>query len=322
MNAGADRQRGGRDLRGDGSAVREGSVKPWNVFRGRGAKDAIVGRLEGRPEAAGLAARICDFYGDALQYREDAALESSRYAIDLQHEPVALRAVRIELLLGTRRTTEALLHELLHLGIPMQGYPMGERFWMPDELGSYAHYVTSVHPIVGNLLEHELMIDSFLDLGFTKENFLGCLSPPPDYEGLASGVWPTLCCREDIGFSWWCLEYFRHWVSMRHSAEDEAEAYADRALYWGSRVYPGLGRTAKQIRKLIESEALRDSTRYPFHVNELLRFMKLPTLTGWATLLPGKGRPRAASVAQAGKPARCPAPMDGIGLRQNSPGLS
>jgi hypothetical protein len=299
MSGEADVQPSGPRLWRNSKMMHALSNGACSEYRGRAAKEAIIGRLTGWPEARRVATETCDFYGDSLQYHEDAALSSSHYAIELQHEPIALQYARIELQVGTPRTAEALLHELLHLNVPMRGHPLGEKFWIPGELLRYAHPISASYPIIGNLLEHELIIDIFLGLGFDKANFLGCLSPAPDYQHLASKVWPSLGCREEVGFSWWCLEYFRHWVSTRHWVGEEADIYADGALYWGSKVYPGLQDTAKQIRNLIESGAIRDSKQYPFHVNTLLRFMKVPQFTEWASIQTGGyGKPRAIRLTQ------------------------
>ena len=82
---------------------------------GREAKQAIFNRLTSWPKAQIFATEVCDFYGDYLQYHESALIDSSYYRIDLHHDPVGLKSVRIELQLGTPRIAEALMHELLHL---------------------------------------------------------------------------------------------------------------------------------------------------------------------------------------------------------------
>ncbi len=299
MSGKADVQPSGPRLWRNSKMIHVLSNGACNEYRGRAAKEAIISRLTDWPEARRVATEICDFYGEYLQHHEDTALSSSHYEIELQHEPIALQYARIELQLGTLRTAEALLHELLHLNTRMRGYPIGEKFWIPSELDRYAHHISAIYPIIGNLLEHELIIDVFLGLGFDKANFLGCLSPAPDYQHLASKFKVSLGFREEIGFSWWCLEYFRHWVSTRHWVGDEADIYADSALYWGSKVYPGLQDAAKQIRQLIESGAIQDSKQYPFHVNTLLRFMKVPKFTEWASIKTGGyGKPRAIRLTQ------------------------
>ncbi len=253
-----------------------------HVYQGKEAKKAILNRLAGWPKAGVLATEICDFYGDCLHYNENSFFESSQYQIKMQHDPIAIQCARIELQLGTSRTAEALCHELLHLNTRICGYPFGEKFFIPYELSPYASAITGLYPKIGNLLEHELFLEEFLNLGFDKNNFLGSISPPPDYEKLASAALNSRFYRKEIGFSWWCLEYFRHWVSTRHWIGDEPGIYADYALFWGSRVHHSMRRTAKQIMELIESGALLDKRRHHHYVNRLLELMRIPKFTEWA----------------------------------------
>jgi hypothetical protein len=259
-------------------------------YQGRAAKKAILSRLVNRPKAQKLAAKICDFYGDCLQYYENSVLESSHYQIKLQHDPIALQYARIELQLGTLRTAEALCHGLLHLNTRMCGYPFGEKFFIPYELTQYAEAISGIYPKIGNLLEHELILEKFIDLGFDKSNFLGCISPPPDYKKLASLALNSVFYRKEVGFPWWCLEYFRHWVSTRHWIGDEPATYADYALFWGSKVHPAMRATARNIRELIESGALSNSEQYHHHINTLLELMKIPRFTEWAFIKTGNNR--------------------------------
>ena len=259
-------------------------------YSGREAKQAIFNRLTNSPKAQIFATEVCDFYGDYLQYHESALIDSSYYRIDLHHDPVGLKSVRIELQLGTPRIDEALMHELLHLSIRMRGYPIGEKFSIPHELAEYAGTIIDFYPRIGNLLEHELIIEAFLNFGFEKKNFLSCLSPAPDYQEVASTVLPSL--KEQIGFSWWCLEYFRHWISIRHWVGDKAQICADNALYWGSKVHPEIKVIAPKIRGLLESGALTDIKNHHRHVNTLLTLMRIPVFTDWATIqLSSEGRP-------------------------------
>jgi hypothetical protein len=261
-------------------------------YQGKAAKVAVLNRFVNWPKARMLAAEICDFYGDYLQYHESSALESSNYQIKLQHEPIALQYARVELQLDTPRMAEALMHELLHLSIRMQGYPIGEKFSIPYGLTQYTGTIIDFYPRIGNLLEHELIIEAFLGVGFKKKNFLGCLSPAPDYQKLVSMALPSLGYNEQIGFSWWCLEYFRHWISIRHWVGDEAQIGADNAFYWGSKVHPEIKVIAPKIRGLVESGALTDIKNHHRHVNTLLTLMRIPVFTDWATIQPSsEGRP-------------------------------
>jgi hypothetical protein len=181
----------------------------------------------------------------------------------------------------------------------MRDYPIGEKFWIPSEIDRYVDFMCGMYPKIGNLLEHELIIQVFLDLGFDKANFLGHLSPAPDYQVVAANALPSQGYVEAVGFSWWCLEYLRHWVSTRHWVGDEPALYADSALYWGSRVHPEMRETVTQIRGLLESEALKDIRQYPRCVNRLLQLMRVPKFTDWAAIQThGPGKPVAVRLTR------------------------
>lgn len=280
------------------------SKREYHEYQGKAAKVTILNRLVNWPKARMLAGEICDFYGDYLQYCENSGVDSSHYQIKLQHKPIALQCACIELQLDTPRTTEALMHELLHLSIRMRGYPIGEKFSIPYDLAEYAGTIIDFYPRIGNLLEHELIIESFLQLEFEKKNFLSCLSPAPDYQELTSTV-PSL--KEQIGFAWWCLEYFRHWVSTRHWVGDEAQIGADNALYWGSKVHPEIKVIAPKIRGLVESGALQDNKQHHLHVNALLTLMRIPVFTEWVTI----------QTSSDGKPVATPLTHEDWAVRDN-----
>jgi hypothetical protein len=175
---------------------------------------------------------------------------------------------------------------------------MGDKFSVPCYLTQYAGSITGIYPKIGNLIEHDLIFEKFTTLGFDRSQFLGYLSPPADYQRMASIVSNSVHW-EEVAFSWWCLEYFRHWVSARHWTGDEPGIYADYALYWGSRAHPELKTTARRIRAFIESGALSDRDHHHQHVNELLRLMKIPVLTEWVTIKARtEGKPRVVRLVQ------------------------
>jgi hypothetical protein len=153
------------------------------TLRGEAAAGKIMDRLSDKPKARAMASEVTAFYGDCLRYRESPNLPSSLFEIRLQHYPIGLEYARIGLRLGTDRTAEALSHELLHLRLAMLGYPMGELVRIPRGMVPYADHLMGMQAIVGNLLHHELIFETFLDLGFKEDRFLSPESPP-DYEAL------------------------------------------------------------------------------------------------------------------------------------------
>ncbi len=254
------------------------------TVRGNAAAKPIMDRLPDRGKARAIAAEVVAFYGDYLQYHESSTLPSSLFEIKMQHDPIKLKYAQIGLRLGTGRTAEALSHELLHLRLGILGYPMGEEVWVPHELIPYADHLMGMHAIVVNLLHHELIFEAFLDLGFKEHLFLARPEPPPDYETLAQSLLISPDYAAELGFPWWCLEYFRHWLSMRHGHGEQSGVYANDAIRWASRLHPEIAEATQNMRRIVESGMLRDVGEYPNLANRLLELMRMPIYTKWVSL--------------------------------------
>ena len=254
------------------------------TVRGNAAAKPIMYRLPDRGRARAIAAEVVTFYGDYLQYHESSILPSSLFEIKMQHDPIKLKYARIGLRLGTGRTAEALSHELLHLRLGILGYSMGEEVRVPYELIPYAGHLMGIHAIVVNLLHHELIFEAFLDLGFKEHRFLARPEPPPDYEALAQSLLISPDYAAELGFPWWCLEYFRHWLSMRHGHGEQSGVYANNAIRWASQLHPEIAETTQDMRRIVESGMLRNVREYPILANRLLELMRMPIYTKWVNL--------------------------------------
>jgi hypothetical protein len=285
-------------------ATEEGGSYPGDEtamaeYRGRDAEAAILRRLSGRAGPQNLAVRIAGFFGDTLRLHESPALSSSLYEISYCQNPVGLRRALVKLQLGTGRTAESLSHELLHLGLAMDGYPRPESIFVPRRLALYAVHLISMQSIVNNLLEHEVIFDAFCRLGFDETKFLTDLPVPPNYEEIVAISLPSSTRAEMLEFSWWCLEFFRHWLSSRHGLGSAASAHADSALYWGMKVYPPLEEAVRQIVATVESGMLRNNGVYATCVNRVLQIMRLPGYSEWVIIKAGsEGEPCVLRVEQ------------------------
>jgi hypothetical protein len=262
------------------------------TYHGYAAKVPIMKILADYPKTHELVNNVVDFYGDYLQYEERIDTGSSRFEIILEHKPISLKYASISLNVSTDRVPEALCHELLHLQIPIRGYPQGEEGVMPGHLKPYADIVIDIIKKIKNLVDHEINIELFQDLDFNIEKFLGPPFPFPDYQQIALKESSSENEIEEISFSWWCFEYFRHWVCTRHGYGKEVDQIADSALFWGLKVHPELNKTIEELRTLIESEKIKEKKEYPEQFNALLGLMRLPTFLGWAILqCPDPGKP-------------------------------
>ena len=250
---------------------------------GARAYGEISSKLRGYPAAQLLSREIYHFYGDTLSYIEGTDLPSSLYVIELQHHPVALKNVEIRLQLGTGRVAQALTHELLHLHLPMLGFPLGEAIQVPLHLDPYAQTFLGMCRWVVNIVHHEINFQKFLTLGFQKNYFLAELVAPMN-GGKQFKANPQDVVAEEVDFPRWCIEHVRYLLTARHGGSEDYLRYAQDALDRGSQLHPDLRGTAKRIDRWLETGAFKDPYQYPRQVNGLLDLMRIPGFTSWAVL--------------------------------------
>ena len=243
----------------------------------------ISSRLRGHPGAQELLEEVYEFYGSHLNYIESNDFASNLYAVHLQHDPIALKSAIIQLQLGTERTVEALAHELLHLHLPMIGFPLGESVKVPLQLDHYAQSFLSMCNWVVNVVQHEINFQRFTGLGFDGKRFLARRVSPMDYQKRVCSVLPDRNSWQ-VDFSRWCIEYVRHLLTARHGGNEDSLQYAQDALDWGSRLHPELKETAAAIERWFENRTFEDPGQYPREVNVLLDLMRIPEFTRWVTL--------------------------------------
>ena len=255
-------------------------------IKGQKAYSQILLKLSGNLLAKKLAKEIFDFYGDFLTYSETRERLSSTFTLNFQHEPSMLfDAAEIILKLDTTRESEALAHELLHLQLPIRGFLILVGTSLPDEMPKEsAKIILDMYVKITNIVQHEIFMKDFKALGYLKSNFIGPVLPPQidysrvDLELLSHPVYTP------HGFSWWCLEYFRHWMNMRMGKTLEAEPYAKGALQWGSKQHPLLNQAAKEMTEWVKLGIFKRPEQYVQQVNYLLEIMKIPQATMWASL--------------------------------------
>ena len=260
---------------------------------GGNAHREISSRLRGYPAAQQLSQEVYEFYGNSLTYIESRDFTSTIYALYLQHDPIALKSAEIQLQLGTDRIAESLAHELLHLRMPMVGFPLGELVEVPFQLGRYAQFILGMCHWVVNVVHHEIFFQMFVALGFDKRRFLANPATQIDYGNLIKRK-PDTVYAETVGFPRWCMEYVRHLFNARHGGNGNYLRYAQDALDRGSQFHPELRQTAVEIGRWFEAGTFKDPRQYPRQVNLLLNLMRIPRFTGWVILeLPEPGKPRA-----------------------------
>jgi hypothetical protein len=250
---------------------------------GERAYRKISSKLRGYPAAQQLLQEVHDFYGDYLSYIESRDFTSTIFTIHLQHKPVALKSAEIQLQLGTDLLAEPLAHELLHLRLPMLGFPLVEMVEVPLYLNDYARDFLEMGHWVVNLVQHEINFQSFVALGFDPEHFLAKEEEPVDYRKFFTPK-PRNGYPEEVDFPRWCIEYLRHAFTGRHGGRREHLRYAREALDWGSRLYPELKQITEEMNGWFEKGAFQDPRQYPRQVNLLLELIRIPQFTAWVNL--------------------------------------
>jgi hypothetical protein len=265
----------------------EWNAEARSTLRGARAHEVISSRFRGYPAAQLLAREVYGFYDNCLSYLESTDLASTVYVIALEHFPVALKNVEIRLQLGTGRVAQALGHELLHLHLPMLGYPLGEFVEIPFQLDPYAQTFLGMCRWVVNIVQHEINFEKFLTLGFQEKHFLAELTRPMnDGEGfnlISQDRFPR-----EVDFSRWCIEYVKYLFTARHGGSKNYLRYAQDVLDQGSQQHRDLRDTARRIDEWLETGAFRDPCQYPQQVNLLLELMKVPGFTSWVVLKPSE----------------------------------
>jgi hypothetical protein len=261
-------------------------IETIQPIRGEIAYNEILSKLGGNSLAKDLAKEVYNFYGEFLTYSESRESLSSTYNFDFQHEPsTLLKGVKIHLQIDTGREPEALAHGLLYLQLPIRGFPVLVENEIPNMMPEEsAEFFRDACSRIQNMVGHEIYISNFKALGYLKRHFLAKAAPPSfDYKAMAVNTFPQRYDWE-IGFSWWCLEYFRHWISMRHGQSLELQKYANDALEWGSELHPALRQAVDKMMEWVKIGEFKKPGQYIHQINNLMEIMKIPKIKNWALL--------------------------------------
>jgi hypothetical protein len=274
--------------------------QPKQTLNGESAHREISAKLSKHHLAQRLAQEVYDFYGRFLGYAESEYFPSTLFSIHLQHDPIAVVSAEIQLQLGTDRIVEALVHELLHLRLPMLGFPLGEIVNIPFHLDPYAREFLGMCHWVLNLVQHEINYPSFIALGFDRKHFLSMPGENKDYQRIF-GEQSRNGGASELSFPWWCMESLGHFFSARHGQGDTSLDRAQDALHWGSRLHPELKPNTSEIIRRVEIGAFKDPGQYAGQVNFLLGLMRIPRFISWVMLKPsGLQTPTALRVGATG----------------------
>lgn len=250
-----------------------------SIVTSDGARQQILSRLHGNSRAQRLAEAVSAFYGDRLQYIEREDVKNSSYGFSFERPPsVRVDAATITVRLGTDRLPEALVHELLHLELPTLGFPVTEGFEVPDPLEDLWEHFAETLDKTGNLVQHDINIARFLELGFDRAKFLGEIAGPPVAAGPYAGA---------LEIPFWSLEYFRQWISTRHIHDPRLAQYARLALERGSTRDSALRDRAVKMQNWVQNGLFSDPANYARQFDHLIALMEVPVTIKWVRIARG-----------------------------------
>jgi hypothetical protein len=228
------------------------------------------------PLANDLLSEVVAFYRDSLVIRSAAiADDSSRYTLDVDAQHLKFNRAIIKLNTSTNRQAAAACHELLHLQLPLRKFsrirPLESRPVHPNAETS-----------VTNVVHHDIFKDNFTALGFSLEQFLTRSKESINYKKLARDP-RNQTTPYSVLWSWWCIEYLRHYISISHGSKDSGRL-ADKVAKWGDKAVPKFKQGMALIRQWLSDGKHRQSTEYAVAMQKLFDIIQLPKITGFYSL--------------------------------------
>lgn len=167
--------------------------------------------------------------------------------------------------LGTdsARQTEALAHELYHLSLPLDGYPIihtvcGDSGYVPGSLGRHA-----------NEVQHLIFISRYLSAGFELDKFL----TEPARTGYVPAATPNPTHDDTLRFV--REDYFGLKIAFALGYSNApVDLTACRSV--GDAHYPGFSAIAGRLDAWFSKVGFADSSNYVDAIVELARILELP----------------------------------------------
>jgi len=204
---------------------------------------------------------VFNFYGPVDMEPGTGYLSEFTRGLASYTPPIAQPRIRI---VAGHDEEEALIHELLHL-------------YMPLRHGGYAFYFPDLNPVLGelsdlvqNVVEHDLMLDLFLSFGYSREKFQR-VTPDADYRR-----------ERKQGPAYWLYTYLRHVMLLRHLPEAE-HARLRTSMTSMRKValsrFPNLGSGFQRVRGWVEARDYHNMATYPRVLAQLFAIINHGTPT-------------------------------------------
>ncbi|QJB41716.1 hypothetical protein HF324_29265 [Chitinophaga oryzae] len=155
---------------------------------------------------------------------------------------------------------EGLVHELLHLALPLKTGLYTMEKTRQDPQNFFAVY--------NNMAEHDLILPDFLEMGYHLETFL------------AGGFTIDYKRESKEAMGWWIYEYIRNVITKNHlgsvGAKQSEKAIKDIRQY-GVQFYPRLDNSFKTVYEWIKSRKKMEPKDHPQMMRALIVLLNLGT---------------------------------------------
>lgn len=166
--------------------------------------------------------------------------------------------------------------------LPIRNFPRIRSLSLTPIHQSVLDFVGKAQTSVTNVVDHDIFKDDFIALGFPIEQFLVKSNEPISYKRVARDArnQTTPSQLKFMIWSWWCIEYLRHYITSFHGQED-CELLAEKVAKWGRRSVPGFERGMARIREWISEGKHRQPTQYAAAMQALFDIIQIPTISGF-----------------------------------------
>lgn len=215
-----------------------------------------------------LVDRVIGFYGNNIELNLTSD-RSSRFTRNLkQLDDGSLVPYGQIFLSNIIYTEEALVHELLHLSLPIQHslYTIG--FDVNDTA------LNELFALIHNVLEHDMFIQDFLKMGYSKNKFLALPNLIVDYKQRIK--------QGGVDHVYWMNEYLRLMINLNHISDSKVEECRKgmaKMRDFALSQYPTLNENFKAIRQWAISKKFHLDNEHVLEVKDLFAIMGLPLPT-------------------------------------------
>jgi hypothetical protein len=243
-----------------------------------------------------LLARVRAFYGASFRINLHNEPDGvSHFAIETGGPSLKFEGAIIDLNTTTDRVKAAAMHELLHLSLPIRGFPAVNAMTVTPSATQtvYDDDIRQLDEVLRktvNIVQHDIFVEEFVASGLPLQQFLAPRSIQPKYashvrENRGKELIPN---RAWLAYSWWLYEYLNNYISIRHG-DKRAGRYAGRTIKFGSQLLPDFGQKAAQIRAWVARGKHLSAETYPEAMREIFLLMDYPLIPIFCTLTPVDG---------------------------------